>query len=65
MGTAATEAIRDNPPVELLLAFGLMTVSFDRCGAVVREDGEHACDDCRHVIDKSLSDEAPDGEDQA
>ncbi len=52
-------------PVELSLAFGLMAVSCNRCGAVVREDGELACDDRLVVIDESLSDEALDGEDQA
>lgn len=52
-------------PVELLLGFSLMAVACDRCGAVTRDDGELACDDCLDVIDESLSDEAPDGEDQA
>ncbi len=49
--------------VELLLAFGLMAVSCNKCGAVVRGDGELVCDDCLYVIDESLSDEALDGED--
>jgi hypothetical protein len=52
-------------PVELLLAFGLMAVSCDRCGVTVRDEDELACDECLDVIDESLSDEAPDGEDQA
>lgn len=52
-------------PVELLLAFGLMAVACDRCGAAVRDEDELACDDCLDVSDESLSDEDLDDEDEA
>ncbi len=51
-------------PIELFLAFGLMAVSCDRCGAVVREEDKLARNACLGVIDESLGDEALDGEDE-
>ncbi len=52
-------------PVELLLAYTLIRTACAGSEAEIREDGELASNACLGVIDESLGDEAPDGEDQA
>lgn len=51
-------------PVKLLLAFTLVAVVCERCGAAIREDGELVCPGCGEAPDDLRAGEIVDEDDE-